>query len=595
MLFFFTSLEAPKDPKPIYVRKSILIISMLQFVCVIVFAQNESILSEINTIYTSVDTVVEVIQPKPDTIQIVEPEKKDTLELLFAENSIAVEPIDSNRYKDEVLFPEKQIPVHLYKHEKEWSKANLITNQKSYKTQHVLDTNYVTFGWHPYWMGTAYESYNFSLLSLVAYFSYEVNPQTGDYISVHNWKTTSLVDSVHAHGNKILLSVTNFGTSKNKKLLNNVKAQKNLIRNLITLLKERNADGVNIDFEGVRKNDKEELNNFLIDLSSSLKTENSNYIVSVAIPAFDFNDVYNIDVIASHVDYFVIMGYEFHGVTSKTAGPISPLSSGNRWAPLNLERSVDEYLVAGIPPSKLILSLSYYGVEWKTYDLKFPSKAKSFESYHTYKNIRNIIGDNNCVIDEPSLSKYYAYRDPNNNYRQIWFDDSLTLSMKYDWIKEKQIAGPGIWALGYDNGHTELWSLMAKKFAYNEDQMKSFRKKGRKMSFRRTLNLAFRLIKNPRSILTRPRPILMLFGGLAGVSMAGFLLIFRYGHRFGRMFKIALKGTVAIIIIIAFAVVFILFKYVKVNEVYYLLGGIILGLILFYFFSRRFISEKDLP
>ncbi len=562
-------------------------------------AQNESILNEINNFYSTEQSVIDSIKrenskikPTVDTIII---NLTDSVELINANDVIEVEEIDSAKFKEEVSFPEQQIPVIVHKREKGWEKEFLITNLIRYKDKHILDTNFNVFGWHPYWMGTAYESYNFSLLSMVAYFSYEVNPYTGDYKTIHNWKTTALVDSAHANGTKILLSVSNFGTNNNKLFLNNIKAQKNLIRTLITLLKERNADGVNLDFEGIRAKDKEELNNFIIDLSSSLKIENSEYKITVAIPAFDFNNVYNFESIGSHVDLFVIMGYEFHGVNSKTAGPIAPLSSGNRWNPLNLEKSVDEYLVAGIPPQKLIMGLPYYGVEWQTFDLKFPSKAKKFEQYHTYRNIKKITKNYSCVIDEPSLSKYYAYRDFNNNYRQIWFDDSTTLGLKYDWIKEKQIGGVGIWALGYDNGHNELWKLLAKKFAYSGEQLASLKKKGRKMSLRRSMNLILRLIKNPRSLLTRPRPIMAVFGGLFGVSMMGFFFIYRYGYRFGRIFKIAMKGTIAIFVIIAIALIFIIFKYVNIKEVYFLLGGIIFGLILFYLFSRRFISEKELP
>ncbi len=603
--YFFTFFNPPNSK--ITMKK----IFVIAFTCLgfsfYVKAQNESILKEINNSYTQggffdqdtkTDVIKEVNQQESDTSGSKADEsadlEKDTTELFSAENVIEVEQVDSSLYKDEVLFPEKQVPVKVLKREKDWEKEFLITNHVSYKQKHELDSNFKVFGWHPYWMGTAFESYNFSLLSMVAYFSYEVNPHNGSYKSIHNWKTTALVDSAKANGSKVLLSISNFGANKNKIFLNNVKAQKNLIRTIITLLKERNADGVNLDFEGIREKEREELNNFIIDLSSSLKIENSNYVVTVAIPAFDFNNVYNIPIIESHVDLFVIMGYEFHGVKSKTAGPISPLTSGNRWMPLNLERSVDEYLVAGIPPEKLILGLSYYGVEWQTYDLKFPSKAKKFERYHTYRSVKKITKNYSCVIDEPSLSKYYAYRDADNNYRQIWFDDSLTLSMKYDWIKDKKIGGAGIWALGYDNGHDELWKLIAKKFAYDEKEQKA-KKRGFRMSMRRMLNLTFRLIRNPSSLLTRPRPVMMLFGGLFGMSMAGFFLIYRYGHRFSRLLNITLKGTISIIIIIGIALVFIIFRYIKIKEVYFLLGGIVFGLLLFYLFSRRFISEKELP
>lgn len=563
------------------------------------YSQEESILKTINSIYKEDNSEQEKLTITFISDSISDAKAKmlliDSADLLFNYETYETEKIDSTLYRSHVLFPEKQIPTKLYKHEKDWEKEFLLTKQSPYKQKHVLDSNFKTFGWHPYWMGTAYESYNFSLLSYVAYFSYKVNPSTGGYKSIHNWKTTALIDSAHANGTKVLLTITNFGRENNRKFLNNIKAQKNLIRQITTLLKERNGDGVNLDFEGVRKKDMQKLTNFIIDISSSLKTENSQYDITVSIPAFDFNNVYNLSSIISHVDLFIIMGYEFHGVNSKTAGPIAPLSSGNRWTPLNIERSVDEYLIAGIPPKKLLLALPYYGIEWQTYDLKFPSKVKKFIKYHNYRNIKKITNNYSCVIDEPSLCKYYAYRDADNNYRQIWFDDSLTLSMKYDWIKDKDIGGVGIWALGYDNGYNELWRLMARKFSYNDKELLALRKKGRKINFRRMMSMASRMIRNPRSLLTRPRPIMGVFGGLFGVSMVGFLLIFRYGHRFGRLFKIAIKGTVSIIIIISIALVFIVFKYINIKELYVLILGVAFGLFLFYLFSKRFISEKDQP
>ncbi len=578
------------------------VITVFMSLCIFcVRAQNSNILKEFNTFFDSQKQMQRELQ--------LQQKQKDSIELAVNRDSVKqgiiiepedttiifVEQIDTATFVKKVQFPKEQIPKKKLELEKDWKKEFLITNQAQYKTEHELNDEYKVFGWHPFWMGTAYESYNFSLLSMIAYFSYELEPKSGNYKSIHNWKTTALIDSAHAHGSKVLLTVSNFGTKNNHVFLNRLSAQKQLIRNLITLLKERNADGVNIDFEAINDSDKEALNNFLIDLSTSLKSENNDYLVTVAVPAIDFKGLYEIASIHPYIDLFVVMGYEFHGSHSKSAGPIAPLASGNKWMPINLQRSVDEYLVAGVPPKKLILALPYYGVEWQTYDLKFPSKVKHFEGFHTYRYIKNKVGNYNCIVEDDSQSKYYAYRDSKNNYRQIWFEDSTTLGVKYDWVKEKNIGGVGIWALGYDNGYTELWELLGRKFAYTDGELATIKKNTINLSLSRMLNLVSRLIKNPRSVLTHPRPVLILFGGFFGVSVLGILLIIRYGHRLGRLLNITLKGTLSLIIIVAFAIVFVLLKYINIKEVYILIGGIILGLFLFFLFSRRFISQKELP
>ena len=53
----------------------------------------------------------------------------------------------------------------------------------------------IVFGWHPYWVGSAYNNYDWNLLSDLSYFSYEVNPSTGNANSTHNWATANAVDS----------------------------------------------------------------------------------------------------------------------------------------------------------------------------------------------------------------------------------------------------------------------------------------------------------------------------------------------------------------------------------------------------------------
>ena len=43
-------------------------------------------------------------------------------------------------------------------------------------------------------------------------------------------------------------------------------------------------------------------------------------------------------------------------------------------------------------------------------------------------------------------------------WRQMWFEDSLSLLMKADSAKKRNLAGIGIWALSYEAGRPELWN-----------------------------------------------------------------------------------------------------------------------------------------
>ncbi len=477
--------------------------------------------------------------------------------------------------------------------EQSWTRKYNLTHTEVYKEEHELNPTKQVFGWHPFWMGEAYKSYNFSLLSTIAYFSYELNPTTGGYKTIHDWKTTSLIDSAQAHGCDVLLSVTNFGTANNAAFLSNKVAQANFIGNLLSLLKERNADGVNIDFEAIPRTSSAALNNFIIDLSGQLRSARSDYRITLALPAIDFDHVYDIEQLNNYVDTYIIMGYEFYGSNSTVAGPVSPLASGSRWWQYNLQSSVSDYLTAGIPASKLLLGLPYYGAEWQTQDLRTPSLSRRFIRYPMFRDIKRKGGVG--IIDEPSQSKVKAYRDGNNNYRQIWYEDSVTLGVKYDWVNEQGLGGVGIWALGYDNGYTDLWQLLARKFAMTEEVALATAKTRRRFSWRRMLNLGLRAARNPYSILRNPRPLIGIFGGLFGLNMIGFFILFRYGNRLRRVWKLLLKSWIVLLVVIAIVVLFVATEYIGVPEMLFLLGGLVLGIIIFLLFSHRFLSEKDLP
>src|SRR6185312_16545585 len=110
------------------------------------------------------------------------------------------------------------------------------TPLKPFKSDTIFNLDYEVFGWYPFWEKDYYKEINFSLLSTVAYFSYEVNPSTGHYKSIHDWQKTAMLNSAKTLGTKTLLTVTNFGEKDNHQLLSNSKSINTLIATLVKLL-----------------------------------------------------------------------------------------------------------------------------------------------------------------------------------------------------------------------------------------------------------------------------------------------------------------------------------------------------------------------
>lgn len=350
-----------------------------------------------------------------------------------------------------------------YKTEAQWDKYHKIVHDST-KNMKAAKRNkrYKVFGWQPYYKGTAYKSYDFSILWGISYIDYHVEPHTGSYKSIHNWKTTKIVDYAKKAGCKVFLTACNFGHSANTVFLENEKSQDNFIKTILPLLDYRKADGLNIDFEEIPGKLRKKFTDFLIKLSTELKRKN--YELILALPSIDFEKVFEIKKIKDHIDLFVIMGYDYYYSGSQDAGPVSPLQSGRKWEKYNLETSVDQYLISGVPASRLLLAIAYYGREWHTATSTFPSKNTGYILTNSYRAIKNYGHLENSKLDPLSLTKYLIVKDNKKGYRQLWFDDKESLGGKYDWIKKKKIAGVAIWALGYDHGYTELWDLLRTKF-----------------------------------------------------------------------------------------------------------------------------------
>ncbi len=318
------------------------------------------------------------------------------------------------------------------------------------------------FGWNPYWKGTAYEDYDYNLLSDISYFSYQVDAETGSYRDIHYWKTTNMVNLAQAAGTRVCLTATLF--SDHNTFFGSEKAQQTLIDSLISLVKLRNASGVDIDFESMSSHHKAPFADFMQALSQAFHTQIPGSQVSVALPAIDWSGDFDIPRLVQYVDLFVIMGYGYHWSGSSVAGPVSPKNNGAFWNPYSTTRSVLTYLEKGIPKEKLCLGIPYYGRDWPTTTPHLGAETTAVGDAVVFSAAKQKMQTYRKKWDIHSSTPWYAYQE-GEKWRQCWFDNAESLAAKYDMVKALDIAGIGIWALGYDEGTTDLWQVIEEKFS----------------------------------------------------------------------------------------------------------------------------------
>lgn len=350
--------------------------------------------------------------------------------------------------------------------EREWDSLQQIVWADTFKSVGKRDPNFRFFGWHPYFFGSAYHTYNFDALWAVAYFGYELDPQTGSYRNIYQWKTTDLVKVAHKKGCKVFLTIVSFGKAQNDTFLRTADKWQRCADSLISLIQYKGADGLNIDFEDVGANRRGEFTAWIRYLSRRIKKHNPKWQVSLCVPAVDWNKVYNFKALNPHIDFYTLMGYDYYYRGSRQAGPTSPLRSGPIWNSYTLETSLKIFKKAGLPFNKLIAGLPYYGAEWKVIPgNKLPLTVVKFMGHKVYRSYRRKLDSLKSVrvLENWSVTRYYNYSHDSADF-QVWTDDAYTLSVKFDWARRQKLAGVGIWALGYDNGYSDIWKIVNDKF-----------------------------------------------------------------------------------------------------------------------------------
>ncbi|MFO0358249.1 MAG: glycosyl hydrolase family 18 protein [Sphingobacteriaceae bacterium] len=341
-----------------------------------------------------------------------------------------------------------------------------ITNLRSQVSNTCTLTKKV-FGWHPYWIGTAYNNYQWNLLSDLCYFDYSINPATGSNTNTaFAWSTASVVTVAKNNGTKIHICATLF--SSHASFWASTTSQNNFINNIISLLNTRQGNGVNIDFEGMGGSDKVPFTNFITNLNTALNAANPNYQLSVCLYAVDWGAVFDMPALNSQVDFFTIMGYDYYYSASAQAGPTAPLYNFQTTYNYTLPKSISYYMKQGASANKLVMGLPYYGREWEVSSTTVPANTTNgFNSSRTLSYINNNPAtysssvkywENNCY------SPYYKFVVGSSN-RQCFIDDVYSLGRKYDMVNQRGLAGIGIWALGYDDGMTSYWNLIKDKFS----------------------------------------------------------------------------------------------------------------------------------
>lgn len=255
------------------------------------------------------------------------------------------------------------------------------------------------------------------------------------------------------NGYKIWPMVSN-GVAANKSLnitsniMNDYEKRKKLIENIVNKCIEYELDGINIDFENMKSEDKDMYSRFIIELEPRLKE--IGIVLSVDVTAPDGGDTWSMcfdrHVIGNVADYTIFMAYDQNGSSSTKSGT----TAGYNLVKLNLVKFLQ---TEEINPNKLILAVPLYTRIWTT---NSDGKVISNNSL-SIKNTEAEIPDGITKQWNDELKQNYVTFSSGNNTKQIWIEDIDSLKAKISLMKENNLAGIASWEanMAYD----DIWTM----------------------------------------------------------------------------------------------------------------------------------------
>ncbi len=349
------------------------------------------------------------------------------------------------------------------------------------------------FGFLPYWeLNDGSTRLDYGLLSTIAYFgvgadgSGNLRKRTADGSKSVGWagwtssRMTSIIQAGHRRGTRIVLTVQAFAWTANQAriqsaLLGNPAARQRLARQLAAAIRDRGADGVNLDFEPLVSGREDEFVSLVRSIRDELNRVHRGYQLTFDTTGSIGNYPIEAATAPGAADAIFIMGYDYRTASATSAGSIAPLGGPT----YDLVDTILAY-TARVSARKLILGIPYYGRAWSTVSNKPGAATRSGPRYGrstsvTYANAVALAGLHGRHYDRTEASAWVAYRRRIcttahgclTTWREVYFDDTRSLRAKYDTIIRYGLRGAGIWALGYDDQRPELYATIAAKLVHD--------------------------------------------------------------------------------------------------------------------------------
>ncbi len=280
-------------------------------------------------------------------------------------------------------------------------------------------------------------------LSSLAVFSYGFT-EDGDLV-MPTPDDSFMINAALRTGVRPVLTLTPLGPDGNfnnfliTSVVNNEAAKENLLSNLLATVQAKDFQGVDIDFEYIRPEDRLPFADFVADVRNLLSPYGYHVSVALAPKTSDSQagllyEGKDYRLLGEAADSVLLMTYEW----GYTYGP--PMAV----APVNKVRQVVEYAITRIDPSKIDLGIPNYGYDWTLPFVQGSSRATTVSNQEAVRIA--IEADVPIQFDEVAMSPFFRY-EKDGQMHEVWFEDVRSYREKFSLLPAYGLRGMGYWQI----------------------------------------------------------------------------------------------------------------------------------------------------
>ena len=231
-----------------------------------------------------------------------------------------------------------------------------------------------------------------------------------------------------------------FSNECSSSLLGSAELQERLIDEIVQTMRRKGFYGLDVDFEYVYPQEREAYAAFITKLRDRLNPLGYPVLVALAPKTSAAQrgllyESHDYRLLGEAANAVLLMTYEW----GYTYGP--PMAV----APLPQVRTVLDYAVTEIAPSKIFLGVPLYGYDWPLPFSQGETRAESLSMVQAVE--RALRHGAEILYDSTAQAPFFSYTDRDGREHVVWFEDARSIEAKLRLVDEYELQGVGYWNL----------------------------------------------------------------------------------------------------------------------------------------------------